>query len=133
MKRQVFSIITLCLLSTPVVVAQPSQALPFFHRYNTGVGYYPQQPYFGYSGDSLDVRENRLNMAIQRAISAGKLSPREADHLLFQQRKLNNLEQRLRSHDGGFLTPLQRARLNTDVARLSTKLKAELAANRILL
>jgi hypothetical protein len=131
--QQVSAVLVLSLLSASFVMAEPSFAMPFFHNNNRNAGYYPQQPYFGYSGDSLDARENRLGMAIQRAIAAGKLSPREADKLLYQQTKLNHLEQRLRADDAGFLTPLQRVRLNTDIAKLTAKLRAETAANRLFI
>lgn len=50
-------------------------------------------------------REWRQENRIERGIRSGRLSPREADRLIRQQRRIDRVERRARYYNGGYVDP----------------------------
>jgi hypothetical protein len=140
------------LCATTAGLALPSQAAPFFNAssnaacapgnhtsFNNGYhngfnnsyhnGYvappvvsYNNHSRFGYN--NIGVKESMISRQIQNGIANGSLTRAEADRLMSQQARVNQLQARLASNGLSFS---ERARLNADLARLEGEVRRQMS------
>jgi hypothetical protein len=77
---------------------------------------------------NIDARQNQIASQIQRGISSGRISQSEANRLLSQQQRINDLEARFRVNG---LSLTERARLQAQLSKLSAQMHYDMNNQRL--